>query len=125
MNNLLLFFALPIATIILASVLETILHCPIKIAAIFFAIFLVVAFTAFDETFLIYVILYTILAFISAFLTRIIIKLIRCERENSNTDIETTSATVNALNATINTNRPPLISENSNSCGCNTRYRRY
>ena len=55
MNILLLFFALPIATIILAVVLEKILRCPILTAATFFAIFLIVAFAIFDARFLIFV----------------------------------------------------------------------
>ena len=60
MDFLLLLFALPIATIIIASVLETVLRNPIAVAALTFAIYLIVAFAAFDATFLIYVILYTI-----------------------------------------------------------------
>ena len=68
-NLLLLLFALPIATIIIASVLETILKNPIAVASLIFAIYLIVAFAAFDATFLVYVILYTILAFVSAVIT--------------------------------------------------------
>lgn len=48
MNTLLLFFALPVATVILAIVLQKILNNPLLVAATFFAIYLVVAFTAFD-----------------------------------------------------------------------------
>jgi len=76
MNYLLLLFALPIATIILAAIAETILKNPFAVAAMFFAIYLVVAFAAFDATFLIFVILYTILALISAIVTRAILNLI-------------------------------------------------
>ena len=72
MNILLLFFALPIATIILSIVLQKILKCPILVAATFFAIYLIVAFAIFDSGFLIFVILYTILAYITAVLTRLI-----------------------------------------------------
>ena len=57
MNILLLFFALPIATIILSIVLQKILKCPILVAATFFAIYLIVAFAIFDSGFLIFVIL--------------------------------------------------------------------
>ena len=46
MNNLLLFFALPVATIILAIVFQKILRNPILTAATFFAIYLIVAFSA-------------------------------------------------------------------------------
>lgn len=66
MNNLLIFFALPIATILLAIVLEKILRVPILTAITFFAIYLIVTFTAFDASFLVYAIVYTILAYITA-----------------------------------------------------------
>lgn len=80
MNTLLLFFALPVATIILSIVLEKILRCPILTAATFFAIFLIVAFAVFDATFLVFVIAYTILSFISALIAEIIFR--RCNDEN-------------------------------------------
>lgn len=70
MNTLLIFFALPIATIILAIVLQKILKCPLLVAATFFAIYLIVTFAAFDASFLVFAILYTILAYITAVLTR-------------------------------------------------------
>lgn len=86
MNALLLFFALPIATIILSIVLEKILNCPILVAATFFAIFLVVTFAAFDSCFLVFAIAYTILAFITAALVKTICNFIRkcCNNNNSN-----------------------------------------
>ena len=72
MNILLIFFALPIATILLAIVLQKILKSPILVAIIFFAIYLIVTFTAFDSDFLIVAILLTILAYITAVLVCII-----------------------------------------------------
>lgn len=68
-NALLIFFALPIATIIISIVLQKIIKCPIWVALLVFAIYLIVAFTAFDATFLVAAIVYSILAFIAAFLT--------------------------------------------------------
>lgn len=84
--NTLLFFALPVATIILAIVLQKILKCPILVAATFFAIYLIVTFAVFDSSFLIFAIVYTILAYITAALTRLICDIIsRCNLwENSN-----------------------------------------
>lgn len=79
MNTLLLFFALPVATIILAIVLEKILRCPILTAATFFAIYLIVAFAVFDATFLVFVIAYTILAFIVAIIAEIFFR--KCNNE--------------------------------------------
>jgi hypothetical protein len=129
MNNLLLLlFALPISTIILASVLETIIHSPIKITAIFFALYLIVAFSAFDATFLIYAILYTILAFISAVLTRIIYKLIHTfeeEDEEEENTCNTSSATINTLNTTLNTQNLGIGSGNRNLRGNCNYSRRY
>ena len=51
MNILLLFFVLPIATIILSIVLLKLLKCPVLVAATFFAIYLILAYTAFDSDF--------------------------------------------------------------------------
>lgn len=121
-NLLLLLFALPVATIILASVLETLLHCPIKVAAIFFAVFLVITFAFFDATFLIFAIVYTIIAFLAAVITRLILRFVQNGDDcNTDTVITTTSATVNTVNTTLNTKNL----DNNSSCGCNTRYRRY
>ena len=68
--NLLLFFALPLATILLAIVLEKILHCPILVAITFFALYLIAAFALYATGVitnlaeaLIAVIVYTIIAF--------------------------------------------------------------
>lgn len=76
MDTLLLYFALPIAIIILSIVLQKILRCPILVGATFFAILLIVAFTAFDSSFLIFVIIYTILSYVTAVLTRLICNLL-------------------------------------------------
>ena len=83
-NLLLLLFALPVATIIIASILETFFNSPLKVAALFFAIYLVVAFAAFDASFLIYVIGYTILALISALITRVILNFINNDDDDDN-----------------------------------------
>lgn len=80
MNTLLLLFALPVATIILAIVLQKILKCPLLVAATFFAIYLIVTYAAFDSSFLVYAILYTILAYVTAVLTRLICNIIsKCD----------------------------------------------
>lgn len=82
---LLVFFALPLATILLAIVLEKILHCPILVTITFFAIYLIILFALFATGVitdlavgLIAIIIYTIIAFITASIVRII-KVI-CER---------------------------------------------
>ena len=77
MNTLLLFFALPVAVIIISIALQKILKCPFLVAAIIFAIFLVVTFVIGDLTFLVATIIYTIIAFITAVLTKIICRILR------------------------------------------------
>lgn len=115
MNTLLIFFALPIAVIIVSAILQKVLKCPIAVAALIFAIFLVVTFTAFDATFLIATLAYTILAFITA----LIVKLLCNEDDDEDYNESECGCLSNILN-TNNTNS----NNNSNSCGCN-RYRRY
>ena len=91
--NLFIFFALPLATILLAIVLQKILRSPILVAITFFAIYLIVAFTAFQDTLaeaLIAAIIYSIIAYITAYIVMIICRLkhrfCNCSRgENNNT----------------------------------------
>lgn len=104
MNLLLLLFALPIATIIFSIVLQKIIRSPILVALTIFAIFLIVTFAAFDESFLIYTILYTILSYITAMITRLFKRLIRrflCNQNNDDSDNEDNSD-----------------SDNDNDCNC-------
>jgi hypothetical protein len=103
--NLLIYFAFPIATIIISAILQKILKNPIAVAALTFAIFLVVTFAAFDETFLIATLAYTVISLITAF----IVSQINNNNDNDDSDDEITTCN--------NTN-------NTTSCGCN-RYRRF
>lgn len=128
MNTILLFFVLPIATIILAIVLEKILRCPILTAATFFAIFLILAFTVFDETFLIFVIAYTIIAFITAVIAEFFFRkccneehdkdsclcnILKCN--NSNRTIRLSESDINAIaNQVVNI-------RNNQSCNCSQK----
>jgi len=134
MNTLLLFFALPIATIILAVVLEKILRCPILTAATFFAIFLIVAFAIFDASFLIFVIVYTILAFIAALISEFFFR--RCNNErkccirwctcNQNQNDNNTQNTITLSNRDVrriaeqlnNIQNNNCCQNNNNNCNC-------
>lgn len=79
MNILLIFFAIPIAIIILSAIFETFIKCPVKVAGIFFSIFLVIAFALGGSAeLLVAVIVYTIISFVTAY----IVMMIRCRREN-------------------------------------------
>ena len=109
MNILLLFFALPIATIILSIVLQKILKSPILVAATFFAIFLIVTFAAFDTWFLVFAIAYTILAFITASIVQAICRFIKhCCNNKNNNDVDDDDDTSD-------------ISDNSCGCNCSER----
>jgi len=122
MNNLLIFFAIPVATIIFAIVFQKILQSPLLVAATFFAIFLIVTFAAFDESFLVFAILYTLLALITAIIVRFICCLIR----NSDNPCINGSAMHNSRICGENHNNvDDDDDENNNSnncgCGCNNR----
>jgi len=140
MNILLIFFALPIAVIIISAILQKLLKNPIAVAALIFAIFLIVTFAAFDATFLIATLAYTILAFITALIVEFI-----CKSNNNNNSLcealsnalgnnDSCEALRNSLsnnNCGSNINRVADIlntnngnNGNSNTCGCG-RYRRY
>lgn len=77
MNTLLIFFALPIAVIIISIALQKIFKCPFLVAAIIFAALLIVTFVIGNLTYLVATIAYTILAFITAVLTNIICRILR------------------------------------------------
>ncbi len=86
-NTLLIFFALPVAVIIFSIALQKIFNNPLLVAAIIFAIFLVVTFIIGNLIFLVATIAYTLLAFITAILTQIICKILTkiedCDDNNS------------------------------------------
>lgn len=103
MNILLIFFALPIATIIISIALQKIFKCPPLVAAIIFAIFLIVTFIIGDLNFLIATIAYTIISFIAASIVCLICRLGRRLRNTDNND----------CNCSICNKR-----RNRNSCGC-------
>ena len=82
MNILLIFFALPIATIIISIALQKILKCPSLVAAIIFAIFLIVTFILNNLNFLIATIVYTIISFITAAIVCLICRFFSTERRS-------------------------------------------
>ena len=81
---LLIFFALPIAVIIISIALQRIFKNPILVAAIIFAIFLIVTFVIDNIQFLIATIAYTILSYITAFLTCVICRCINSQNQCCN-----------------------------------------
>ena len=107
---LLIFFALPIAVIIISIALQKIFRNPILVAAIIFAIFLIVTFVIDNIQFLVAAIAYAIISYITAFLTYIICRFLKEQRNNSNC---CTNDSNNGINTISNNN-----SQNCN-CGCN------
>ena len=88
-STIFVFFVLPLATILLAIVLQKVLKSPILVAITFFAIYLIVAFVSFSDTLaeaLIAVIIYTIIAYITALIVMFICNCRRrfCGHEENN-----------------------------------------
>ena len=125
MDNLLIYFALPIATIILAIVLQKLVRNPLAVAAVFFAIYLIVTFAAFDINFLVLAILYTILAYVTALLTKVIMELIKEHHHCNNHDNDDNDTILNV--STINTDvlNANTINDESNNDDSNCRYNRF
>ncbi len=115
--NLLIYFALPLATILLAIVLQKILRSPILVSITFFAIYLIVAFAAFSDDLapaLVATIIYSLLAFITAYIVSSISSLRRCIRNiicnnNDNNNNNNEEGCCNRENNAISTNDLPLI----------------
>lgn len=106
--DLLIFFAIPVATIILSAIFQTLINCPLKIAGIAFSIFLIVAFALGGTTELIIAaIIYTILSLVTAFIVMLI--------QNRNCIIE------NLCNNCNNNNNNCGNSNSNSSCGCRNR----
>ena len=74
---LLIFFALPIAVVIISIALQKILKCPALVAAIIFAIFLIVTFIISNLNFLIATIVYTIISYITVVIAHFICRFLR------------------------------------------------
>ncbi len=142
MNNLLIFFALPIAVIIISIALQKILKCPALVAAIIFAIFLIVTFVVNNLNFLIAAIVYAIISFITAYTVCVIKRLLDrigtcgCNR-NCDTNLLTISSVANCnqnenactyqitnsegLNARVNVIPNANNTENNSNCCCRRR----
>lgn len=115
MNLLLLFFALPIAVIIVSIALQKILKCPFLVASIIFAIFLVVTFVIGNLIYLVATIAYTILSFITAVLTKIICRILReLDRREGNND-----NCCGRFNNTRNTNNGTQLLSITGNCSNN------
>ena len=122
---LLIFFAIPLAVIIFSIALQKILKNPFLVAAIIFAILLIIVLAFFDSIYLILAIAYTILSFVTAVITKIIWRLIK--RLNSDSDDDSDSNN-NCNSNFLEGNNEDLISVTTNNnqmlnsgteCNCN------
>lgn len=113
MNTLLIFFALPIAVIIISIALQKIFKCPFLVAGIIFAIFLIVTFVVGNLNLLIATIAYTILAFITAVLTNIICRILR-ELDRREGERESSCCNRRNRNSSNNNNETQLLSITGN-----------
>lgn len=124
MNVLLIFFAIPIATIILSAILETFINCPYKVAGIFFSIFIVVAFALGGTAeYLVAAIVYTIISFIVAYIVMILQNRNCCRNEcesncrnncrDNNCNAETFENSYNLNNSFSGFNTPNAFSLNN------------
>ncbi len=129
--NLLIFFALPLATILLAIVFQKVLKCPILVAITFFAIYLIILFALYATGVItnlaegiIAVIIYTIIAFLTAWIVRlinIIKERLFCQEDNQgrsggrgrNRERENGCGCCNGINETENNDLLRI------SCRCN------
>lgn len=127
MNTLLIFFALPLATIILAIVLQKLIKCPVLVAAIFFAIYLIVAFAVFNATFLIAVIVYTFLAYVTASIVKILCCFFNncnwslncgCRERQNNCSCRNNTNTANNNILELNEANGSVRILNDNGCNC-------
>lgn len=144
--TVLFFIVLPLATILIAIVLQKILKSPILVALLVFAVYLILAFTAFTTDFLINAIIYTLIAFITAIIVRTICcvqKRLNCNNNNGiccnsdetslQNDIANLRTSINGLETNIEALEnnidnltdilSTLISGNNCNCGCNRRIR--
>lgn len=96
MNIGLIFFAIPIAVIIFSIALQKVLHSPILVGLIIFAIFLVITFAINDMTWLILTIVYALIAWITAYIVELIC---RCYHRFRNFNFQN-----NSVNANVNVN---------------------
>ena len=121
MNNLLIFFAIPLATIIIAIVLERVWKNYILVTLFAFAIFLIVAFSVGDTTLLVLVIAYTILAFLASFLSMLFRKLCKklqnLEESSNDCNNESNRNHCNNHNNSQNLAIEARVTPNSNNNG--------
>ena len=127
--DILFFVIFPIAVILISIVLQRVLRSPILVAILVFAVFLILAYTAFTPDFVLNALVYAIIAFITAYIFRLICCLRRkldCSEEGMcpgrDNDLEEAIESLQDNISDLNN----LLSQalGNNNCGCNRRMRR-
>ena len=130
--DLLIFFAVVFATIVLAIVLERIIHCPVLVGFAFFSIFLLIAVIQADTTLVIISIVLGIIAFIAAFLYCLIRNsnisinnnCFNCNCNGNNNNNNNNNNGINANENLLNTINNDTDTINISNCGGYNRYYR-
>ena len=121
--NILFFIVLPLATILIAIVLQKVLRSPILVAILTFAIYFILAFTVFTTEFLLNTIIYTIIAFLTAVITEAIF----CHQTDTNTcdtySENSIQMSIQSMQENINQLTEMLSNILRNNNGCNRRIR--
>ena len=112
-TNLLIFFAIPLAIIIISIALQKVLRNPILVSGIVFSVLLVIVLAFFDPIYIIAAVVYAILAFITAIITSSICNYIKNQICNNNLNDNLNIDLNSSLNSSLNGN---LAENNNNSC---------
>lgn len=113
MELLLIFFALPLAVIIISIALQKIFKNPILVSSIIFAIGLIVTFIIGNLIILVITIIYTIISYVTAFITYLICKWFREENKGNLLTINSRCGN-NSNCCNMNDGRNDLITISSN-----------
>ena len=76
-TNLLIFFAIPLAVVVISIALQKLLDNPFLVAGIIFSILLIIVLAFFDTIYLIAVVAYSVLSFLTAILACMLCRFLR------------------------------------------------
>lgn len=122
MNDLLIFFALPIAVVVISIALQKLLRCPWLVAAIIFSIFLNLAVSMNNLNLIFVAIAYTIISYITAIITCLIHRYLRRCEENNNLIGENESKNLIVTGNSEMLENNGEINDNNNCYNCNNGY---
>ena len=103
-TNLLIFFAIPLAVVVISIALQKLLDNPFLVAGIIFSILLIIVLAFFDAIYLIAVVAYSILSFVTAVLASMLCRFFRNQICNGacNNNLQNNDNTVITIENTDN-----------------------